>query len=80
MAQQVKKLPAMQDRRCGFKPWVRKIPWKRKGQPTPVFLPEKSDGQTSLGAMVQRAEKSQMLLSTSNVLKLINFNKCTMLT
>ena len=24
----------------GFNPWVRKIPWRRKWQPTPVFLPE----------------------------------------
>ena len=24
-------------RRCGFNPWVRKIPWRRKWQPTPVF-------------------------------------------
>ena len=24
---------------CGFSPWVRKIPWRRKRQPTPVFLP-----------------------------------------
>ena len=23
----------------GFNPWVGKIPWKRKWQPTPVFLP-----------------------------------------
>ena len=23
----------------GFDPWVRKIPWKRAWQPTPVFLP-----------------------------------------
>ena len=34
--------------RCGFDPWVRTIPWKRKWQPTPVFLPEKSHGQRSL--------------------------------
>ena len=34
--------------RCGFDPWVRKIPWRRKWQPTPVFLPEKSRGQRSL--------------------------------
>ena len=26
-------------KRCGFDPWVGKIPWKRKWQPTPVFLP-----------------------------------------
>ena len=31
-----------------FDPWVRKIPWKRKWQPTPVFLPGKSHGQWSL--------------------------------
>ena len=29
-------------------PWVRKIPWRRKLQPTPVFLPEESLGQRSL--------------------------------
>ena len=28
--------------------WVRKIPWSRKWQPTPVFLPGKSHGQRSL--------------------------------
>ena len=25
-------------RKCGFHPWVRKIPWRRKWQPTPIFL------------------------------------------
>ena len=35
-------------RRCRFDPWVRKIPWRRKWQPTPVFLPEKSHEQRSL--------------------------------
>ena len=29
-------------RRWGFDPWVRKIPWGRKWQPAPVFLPEES--------------------------------------
>ena len=38
-----------QCRRCGFDPWLRKIPWKRKGQPTPLCLPGKSHGQRSLG-------------------------------
>jgi len=32
----------------GFDPWVRKIPWRREWQPTPVFLPGKSHGQRSL--------------------------------
>ena len=32
-------------KRCEFDPWVRKIPWGRKWQPTPVFLPGKFHGQ-----------------------------------
>ena len=35
-------------RRCGFDSRVGKTPWKRKWQPTPVFLPGKSYGQRSL--------------------------------
>ena len=35
-------------KRCRFNPWVREIPWRRKWQPTPVFLPGKSHGQRSL--------------------------------
>ena len=31
-----------------FDPWARKIPWRRKRQPTPVFLPGKSHRQKSL--------------------------------
>ena len=31
-----------------FSPWIRKIPWRRKCQPTPVFLPGESHGQRSL--------------------------------
>ena len=34
-----------QCRRRGFNPWVGKIPWRRKWQPTPVSLPGKSHGQ-----------------------------------
>ena len=31
-----------------FDPWVEKIPWRRKWQPAPVFLPGKSHRQRSL--------------------------------
>ena len=31
-----------------FDPWIRKIPWRRKWQPTPVFLPGKFHGQRNL--------------------------------
>ena len=39
---------ACQCRRCRFHPWVGKIPWRRKWQPTPVFLPGKFHGLRSL--------------------------------
>ena len=38
----------LQCRRPGFIPWVGKIPWRRKWQSTPVFLPGESHGQRSL--------------------------------
>ena len=38
----------LQCRRPRFHPWVRKIPWRREWLPTPVFLPEKFQGQRSL--------------------------------
>ena len=31
-----------------FHPWVRKIPWRREWQPTPVFLPGECHGQRNL--------------------------------
>ena len=31
-----------------FKPWVGKIPWRRKRLPTPVFVPGESHEQRSL--------------------------------
>ena len=45
------KEPAYQCRKHkthGFHPWVGKIPWRRKWQPSPVFLPGESHGQRSL--------------------------------
>ena len=35
-------------RRREFHPWVGEIPWRRKWQPTPVFLPRESHGGRSL--------------------------------
>ena len=37
-----------QCRRHSFDPWVGKIPWRRKWQPPPVFLPGESHGWSSL--------------------------------
>ena len=44
----VVKKPSAKYRRCGVDLWVGNIPWRRKWQPTPVSLPEKSHGQRSL--------------------------------
>ena len=45
----VNNLPAvLETKETMFDPWVRMIPWRKKWQPTPVFLPEKSLGQRSL--------------------------------
>ena len=35
-------------RKCKFHPWVRKIPWRRKWQPAPGFLPREFHRQWSL--------------------------------
>ena len=42
------KEPAYQCRRSGLDPWAWKIPWRRKWQPTPVFLAGKPHGQMNL--------------------------------
>ena len=47
VAQMVKK----QCRRPEFDPWIRKIPWRREWQPTPVFLPEESHGAEKPGGL-----------------------------
>ena len=44
-------LPMQETQRCmrhRFDPWLRKIPWRRAWQSTPVFLPGESHGQRSL--------------------------------
>ena len=40
--------PCRKHKRHGFNPWVRKIPWSRKQQPTPVFFGGEAHGQRSL--------------------------------
>ena len=55
MAQRLNHLPAM--RETWFNPWVGKIPWRRKWQPTPVLLPGKSNGQRSLVGYSSRGSK-----------------------
>ena len=44
-------------KRCGFDPWVRKTPWRRAWQPTPVFLPGESYGQKSLAGFSPQSHR-----------------------
>ena len=46
VAQMVKRLPAKRETQVRSLGW--EIPWRRKWQPTPVFLPEKFHEQRSL--------------------------------
>ena len=53
----------LQCRRPGFNSWVRKIPWGRKWQPTPVFFPGESHGHRSLVGYSPWGRKSRTRLS-----------------
>ena len=60
--------------RPGFKPWVRKIPWRREWQPILVFLPGEFHGQRSLAGYspwdTKELDTTQWLtfLKSSNVI------------
>ena len=57
VAQTVKNLPAMQETRV--RSLGQEDPWRRKWQPTPVFLPRESHGQRSLAGYSPWGCKSQ---------------------
>ena len=46
----------------GFDLWVRKMPWRRKWQPTPVFLPGEFRGQRSLAGYSPLAHKESDMI------------------
>ena len=43
--------------RCGFDPWVRKIPWRRKMATYSIFLSEKFHGQRTLAGYSPKGHK-----------------------
>ena len=57
-------------RKCSFNSYIRKIPWRRKWQPTPVFLPRKipwtqePGGPKSIG--LQRARHNWVCMKCTN--------------
>ena len=56
-------LPTQETQRRGFNPRVGQTPWHRKRQPTPVFLPGESHGQ-SLAGYSPRGRKCRTRLRT----------------
>ena len=62
-------------RRQGFNPWVRKVLWRRKWQPTPVFSPGEPHGW-SLAATVHGVAKSQTRPSTHAHVLWMHYNQC----
>ena len=62
VAQMLKHLPAMRER-PRFDPWVRKICWRRKWQPSPVFFPAEFHEQRILTGYSHGVAKSQTWLS-----------------
>ena len=53
----VVKSPPKRSERHGMDPWVRKIPWRRAWQSTPVFLPGESHGQKNLADYSPKGRK-----------------------
>ena len=76
-------------KRCQFNRWVRKIPWRRSWQPTPVFLPREYHGQTplSMGSHRVRHDWSNLGTNTSIwqinlitlIVKLTKLNHCKLI-
>ena len=71
----------MQCTRPGFNPWVRKISWRRKGQPNPVFFPGEFRGQRSLGSYSpwghKELDRTEEILIAKFRLKLKKVGKTT---
>jgi len=77
MTQQIKSQTAMQEtQEIRVDPWVRMIPWRRKWQPTLVFLPEKSHGQRSLAGYSPKGHKESHAAKHALFLSLSGASTC----
>ena len=67
-----------QCRRLGFNSWVRKIPWRRIWQPTPVFLPGESHGQRRLSGYSPWGHKESDMTQqlNKNIKKMYDIRLC----
>ena len=63
--------PACQCRRQRFDSWVEKIPWRRKWQPTSIFLPGEFHGQRSLAGSSMGSQRVRHNWVTFTTIRLI---------
>ena len=74
----VNKYICLQGRRCGFEPWVRKVPWRRKWQPASIFLAGKFHGQRGLGGYspwdLNTSDVTERLWTTTHNIPLLKVN------
>ena len=97
MLQELQSLPGLEfwlshcqlGRRRRFDPWVGKIPWRRKWQPTPVFMPGEAHGQegawwatvdrvTKELDMTQQLNNKQALGKVDSITQSTSFLRCEM--
>ena len=67
----------LQCRNTGFDPWDGKIPWRRKWQLTPAFLPGESHGQRSLVGYTPWGRKESDMTERLHFLSLSLFTSRT---
>ena len=70
----VVKKSACQFKRLRLDPWLGKIPWRRKQQPTPVFLPGEFHKQGSLVGYSPQGHRVRLALATELLLYYNNHN------
>jgi len=58
-------------KKCRLNTWVGKIPWKRKWQSTPVFLPGESHGQRSLAGYSPWGHKESDMTENTYIINYI---------
>ena len=63
-------------KRPGFDPWVGKIPWRRKWQCAPVFLPGKFHGQKSLAVYSPWGQKESDMTESTHTHTHTHTHKC----
>ena len=64
-------------KRHRFDPWIGKIPWSRKWQPTPVFLLGQFHGQRSLVSYSPWGHKESDMTEQLTLFTLKTFHTCS---